>query len=47
MAQGPRLRPVTYPPLNLTRKQEKLIAAAADIRTARPTAVDFLHTVQC
>jgi hypothetical protein len=32
---------------SLTRKQEKLIAAATEIRTSRPNAVDFLHTVQC
>ncbi len=34
-------------PSLLTRKQGKLIAAAADIMASRPTAVDFLHTVQC
>jgi hypothetical protein len=36
---------IDYPPL--TRLQEKLITAAGEIRTTRPNAVDFLHTVQC
>lgn len=30
----------------LTRLQRKLITAAADIRTARPDRIDFIHTVQ-
>ncbi len=47
MAQTARVHPVTDWPVALTRKQERLVAAAGDIRTSRPTAVDFLHTVQC
>ncbi len=38
-------RPPDAPPL--TPRQRKLLAIAADIRTDRPTDVDFLHTVQC
>jgi hypothetical protein len=40
---------VTSPsdPPNLTPRQRKLIEAAAEIRTARPSDIDFLHTIQC
>ena len=31
----------------LTRKQKKLLDAAAAIRSDRPDRIDFLHTVQC
>jgi hypothetical protein len=34
-------------PKPLTRKQRRLLGAAAAIRTHRPETIDFLHTVQC
>ena len=34
-------------PPALTRRQRKLVAAGAAIRTDRPSAVDFLHSIQC
>lgn len=53
MAQGQRL-PAVRPPVTaappdpkITPRQRRLIDAATAIRTARPSDVDFLHTIQC
>jgi hypothetical protein len=37
----------SFQPRRLLRNQEKLLDAAADIRSRPPERIDFLHTIQC